>query len=172
MSTTFTKILVDSPNASNAAPTKSEDIKGIFSNTTRRFKNQVEGSTDNVVDFISNISPTGDFKKVTGLEVYITSIRNLLNTPRGSYPFDPEYGSDLHKKVFEPSDEITEEEIRFEVIDKIREFDDRIRIVDVQTEFFSNRKGYRLNITIQRNNRQASTRLTFTEQTGFILEDG
>jgi phage baseplate assembly protein W len=166
----YTKIFIDNLDTSNQ-PTKSEDVKGIISNTERRFQQSTVGGAPGAFDYLDRNAPDGDFRRIQGFAVLINSIRNLLSTPRGSYPFDPEYGSDLYKKVFEPADSTAEEEIRFEVIDRIKLYDDRVIIQEVKTEFFNNRKGYRINVTIIKDRTQISTSLDFLENSAFVLQE-
>jgi len=114
----------------------------------------------------------GDFRKLEGVRVLITSLKNLLITPLGSYPFDPTFGSELYKKVFEPADSITAEEIKFEVIDRIMDWDDRVVINDVQTSFFSNQKGFRISVILEKGNSVFEAGMDFTEdEAGFALEE-
>ena len=145
---------------------------GIPSNNTKNFSDASEGAINFIADYGTKISGTGDFSKFSGLSVLVNSIRTLLITPVGSYPFDPTYGSNLYKKVFEPADAITEDEIRTEVVDKILEYDERITITNVSTEFFSNLKGFRINLTIQRDRSEVATSVDITENIGFSLEEG
>lgn len=72
-------------------------------------------------DILPIIGASGDLKEVTGKDVIINSIRNLLMTPLGYYPFDPNYGSLLYKQLFEMNDEITESQIKYEVKDRVEE---------------------------------------------------
>jgi phage baseplate assembly protein W len=166
----YTRILVPSLDTTDN-PTQSEDVVGIISNTERRFNTSTVAGADNAFDFIDKNGPDGDFRRIEGVAVLINSIRNLLTTPRGSYPFDPEYGSDLYKKVFEPADKTTEEEIQIESVDRIKIFDDRITVREVTTQFFNNRKGYRLNITIEKDDVKAVTSLDFLETSAFVLQE-
>ena len=150
-----------------------ESHDGIPSNTSSVFVEAVSGTGQALVDFSEVINPSGDFKKISGIEVIINSLRNLLATPRGTYPFDPEYGSDLYNKLFDPADETTAEEIKYEVIDKSQQVDDRIVIKDVETAFFSNKKGFRISVIIRRDNIDEKIEMDITDQTtAFNLEEG
>ena len=89
------------------------------------------GNNDRARDIMPVIDSNGDFKEITGKDAIIQSIRNLLMTPLGFYPFDPTYGSLLYKQLFELNDTITEESIRYEVKDRIEEFDSRVVVENV-----------------------------------------
>jgi len=150
----------------------SDSNQGIPANTPKRYVQASIGISGVFTDYASHMAPEGDFLKIVDTSVLINSIRNLLLTPTGSYPFDPEYGSDLYKKVFDPADDQTAEEIKFEVVDKIRIYDHRVQISEVITEFFSNKKGFRLNISIQTQATISNLSLDITEDLGFSLEEG
>lgn len=133
-------------------------------NNSRNFLNSADGAGGTLVDFTAKISPSGDFLKAIGFNVIINSIRNLLLTPLGSYPFDPAYGSLLFQKVFMPADNKTEEEIRFEVVNRTVQFDDRIAVTDVSTSFFNNKRGFRINVTLRRYGDEKSITVDFPEE--------
>lgn len=114
----------------------------------KRFNQQVAGTRNFVNDYVSTISPVGDFKQIDGIQVILNSWSNILITPKRSYIFDPEYGSDLYKLVFEPADNETIEKIRNEVIDSIQKYDDRALIKNVTINFLSNKKGFQVNIEV------------------------
>jgi phage baseplate assembly protein W len=111
-----------------------------MANLLDRFKKQVIGSKSLVRDYISSISSIGDFKRIDDINVILSSWNTILLTPRGTYPHDPEFGSDLYKYVFEPSDASTVAGIKREVIDRVRLYDDRATIEDVQVNIQSNGK--------------------------------
>ena len=166
----YTQILVPSLDTSDN-PTTSKEVVGVISNTERNFNQSIIGGSDQNFDFLDVNGPDGDFRRIDGIAVMINSIRNLLSTPRGSYPFDPEYGSDLYKKVFEPADTTTEEDIQFEVLDRIKQYDNRVIVRDVKTSFFNSRKGYRIDVTIVRGKEKATTSLDFLERSAFVLQE-
>jgi len=119
-----------------------------MANLLDRFNNDVIGSKGKIADYTSIITSRGDFKRVTDIEVIILSWNNILLTPTRSYIDDPEYGCDLYKMVFEPSDETTKERIRSEIEDKLLFYDDRASITDMDINFLSNRKGFSVAIHV------------------------
>ena len=98
-------------------------------------------------DVLPIIGATGDLKEVTGKDATINYIRNLLMTPLGYYPFDPNYGSLLYKQLFEMNDEISESEIKYEVKDRVEE---NIPGVHVDT------------VTLQRKNKEVLVDIYYT----------
>jgi phage baseplate assembly protein W len=127
-------------------------------NLLDRFNVAVRGSNDKLADYISTIAPIGDFKRIKNIDVILNSWNNILLTPKRSYLFDPEYGSDLYKMVFEPADAQTAENIKNEVTGSIIRYDDRAIIQDVAVAFFNQGKGF--SITIQVDYQGESAELT------------
>jgi len=114
----------------------------------KRFNQKVAGTRNVVSDYVSTIAPVGDFKRIDGIQVILNSWNNILITPKRSYIFDPEYGSNLYKLVFEPADENTVEKIQTEVIECIQKYDDRALIKNVTINFLPNQKGFQVNIDV------------------------
>lgn len=119
-----------------------------MANLLDRFNKNVIGSENKLVDYKSIIASTGDFKRIEDIEVILNSWNNILLTAKRSYVFDPEYGSNLFKMIFEPADERTQNKIIEEVIESIRRYDDRAAITDVTVEFKVNGKGFNIGIEV------------------------
>jgi len=117
-----------------------------MANLLDRFKTEVIGSEDTLYDYLSVIAPQGDFKRIDKLNVILNSWNNILLTPRGTYLHDPEFGSDLYKYVFEPSDNISVEGIKNEVATRIAIYDDRATIDGIDVIVQSN--GKRFNVIL------------------------
>ena len=117
-----------------------------MANLLDRFQSQVIGSEALLRDYLSVIASTGDFKRISDLNVILNSWNNILLTPRGTYLHDPEFGSDLYKYVFEPSDSQSIDGIKSEVVDRLSLYDDRATIEDVEVNISTN--GKRVNVII------------------------
>jgi len=118
---------------------------------TTSFQRNIAGKNDQIYDYLPAVASVGDFQRIQGVDVLISSIRTLLLTPLGFYPFDPNFGSLLYKKVFDPHDDISKQDIEFEVRQRVQMFDSRIDIEKV--EIFSlepSGKGYAVNVYIKR----------------------
>lgn len=119
------------------------------------YENVLAGNSNQIYDYFPVIGPNGDFKMISGIDVLINALRNLLLTPLGQYPFDPNFGSLLYKQVFEPHDNITLTNIKFECEQRIKRYFPKIQIIDVS--LFSNKsstgetKSVRVDISIKRN---------------------
>ncbi len=117
-----------------------------MANLLDRFQSQVIGSETLLRDYLSVIASTGDFKRISDLNVILNSWNNILLTPRGTYLHDPEFGSDLYKYVFEPSDQDSVEGIKREVVDRLMLYDDRATIDDVDVQISID--GKKINISV------------------------
>jgi phage baseplate assembly protein W len=124
---------------------------------------RIAGKSNTAVDFIELIDKIGDFKKLTGINVYVKSYRNMLMTPLGTYIFDPTYGSLLYKKIFEICDDITKEDIIYEVKERIKLYDPRVIIENINVNFFSDVKGFYVSATLKRDDQTGKIDVVFTD---------
>jgi len=137
----------------------------------KTFEDSIKAQADTIFDFKDYFNPAGDFKKIAGINALITSLRNLLVTPLGTYPWDPTYGSLLYKKVWEPLDNYSSEDIRREIIERTQEFDDRIDLESVVINIFSDNKGYQVNIKIKYDRKNEELDLTIHQDQGLGMSD-
>jgi len=136
-----------------------------MANLLKRFNTEVVGSDDRIYDYLAKITAKGDFKRVSGIDVIITSWNNILMTPRRTFLMDPEYGSDIHKILFDPVDETTVERIKTEVVSRIRAYDDRARIEGVEVILNSNRKGFTVNVFVDYDGDTGTLSVKFDDST-------
>lgn len=140
-----------------------------MANLLRRFNKQVVGSDGKIYDYLAKITASGDFKRVNGLNVIITSWNNILLTPKRTYLFDPEYGSNIHKLIFEPVDETTIEQIKDEIKDTLAIYDSRAIIESIEVLLTSNGKGYQINIQVSYEDAKGELTVSFDDST--VLPD-
>lgn len=101
-----------------------------------------------------------DFKCVTGKYCVVDHILKELLTPRRTYVFDPEYGSDIHKYVFDHIHENTVADIISEIkriVDKYSsivsyeityEYSLEDKTVYIETELVVSNEKYRISMNI------------------------
>lgn len=99
--------------------------------------------SDIPLSFIPNpitgdISPLSEEKAVKG------ALMNLLRSPVGQRPFDPEYGTNVDKYLFELADPITESQINEDIAYSIEKFEPRVELVSITTVM----ENYGVDITI------------------------
>jgi phage baseplate assembly protein W len=142
-----------------------------MANLLNRFKKQVIGSDANIYDFLPKITASGEFKRIRGIDVIITSWNNILLTPRRTYLNDPEYGSELHLMVFEPADESTVERIKEEIEKSIGYYDDRAIITDITVTLLSNGKGFSVDIFAEYDGDEGTLSVKFDDST-ILAQEG
>ncbi len=118
-------------------------------NVFERFQKRVVGSQNTLKDMTNKILPSGDFGTITGIQTILQSWSNILTTPKRTFLFDPEYGSDLHKLIFEPVDQLTVEAITTEVRNVLTTYDNRAKISSFDVQFLTNRKGFVVNVVVE-----------------------
>jgi len=136
----------------------------------KKFEISVTGKRETIADYTDVIVGAGDYKRILNINVLIKSLSNLLLTPLGSYPFDPEYGSELYKKVWELDDSEISNEIRYEVIERVKLFDPRIIIQDVIIEYYNTLKGYRVDVLIKYDGDTSKVQLDYDQSDFFGME--
>jgi phage baseplate assembly protein W len=127
-----------------------------MANTMDRFTKLISGSIKEDVDFKQNITSSGDLRRLTGINTIINSWNNILNIPRGTYDCDPDFGSDLHKLVFEPADQKTLSKIKTEIQRSILHYDSRARIISIDVKFLIGGKGFSVNVTLSYKNEKST----------------
>lgn len=136
-----------------------------MANLLSRFNSEVIGSNNRIYDYVAKITSKGDFKRIKDIDVIIASWNNILMTPRRTYIFDPEYGSDLHEILFEPVDNTTVDRVKTEVETRIRLYDDRADIDDIEVLLNSNGKGYTVNIFVSYEGETGTLSIKFDDST-------
>ena len=139
-------------------------------NSLKKFEENVKGKGGIAYDYLDRVDSAGDFARIEGINVIINSLRNLLLTPLESYPFSPEYGSLLYKKVYDPLDQQSHEEIEYEIKDRVSEFDNRINVENVIISNLSDNKGVTVTVAIKKGEESGNVVLDFTSLPTYGLE--
>jgi phage baseplate assembly protein W len=98
-------------------------------------------------DLPLNITPnpvTGDIPIATNEMAVKKSLINLLRTPIGSRPFNPEYGTRLYEFLFNQADTESESDINNELNDVITKYEPRVKIISITT----NIEDYGIDVSI------------------------
>lgn len=140
-------------------------------NSINFFDKYIKGRSGEIYDYQATISETGDFKRLEGIDSIINQIRNLLLTPLGHYPFDPTYGSLLYKQLFEMADNVTKTRIQYECKQRVERYIPQIKVEKVTVVPFSNKKGFKVEVHIQRQGVKGKVSLSIPEKVMFGLED-
>lgn len=141
-----------------------------MANLLERFIKSARGTDTQPHDFIARISSIGDFKRIRNIDVILNSWNNILLTPLGSYPYDPDFGSNLYKLVFEPADSGTVESIKSEVRDRILSYDNRGNILNITVVLLPNKKGFNVNVEASYRGERGEISIKFDDSTVPIEE--
>ena len=98
-------------------------------------------------DLPLNITPnpvTGDIPIATNEMAVKKALINLLRTPIGSRPFNPEYGTRLYEFLFNQADAESESDINNELNDVITKYEPRVKIISITT----NIEDYGIDVSI------------------------
>lgn len=87
-------------------------------------------------DLPLNLTPSpvsGDVPVARNETAVKKALINLLRTPRGAKPFDPDYGSPIFDYLFSPADEQTQSDLNEDIADVIRRYETRALIVAIES---------------------------------------
>lgn len=99
-------------------------MASITLNATREYKD---------LDLNFTVHPIRkDINKLTNEMAIINSIKNIILTSHYEKPFQPDFGSNVRKLLFENLDIITASALEREIEQTIRNFETRVRVVSVR----------------------------------------
>lgn len=117
-------------------------------NLLNRFIKTSVGKKHEDTDFKPEISPSGDFTKTIGLETILNSWNTILQIPTRSYFFDPTFGCNIYKRVFDQADQFTLDLIKDEIENQLFGNDDRAKVQDIDIKFLRSKKGFTVNVHV------------------------
>lgn len=88
--------------------------------------------SDIPLNFIPN-PITGDVSPLIEEKAVKGALLNLLRSPAGQRPFDPDYGTNIEKFLFEPADALTESQINEDIAYAISKFEPRVELVSIES---------------------------------------
>ncbi len=92
-----------------------------------------QGFKDISMTFQSN-PLNGDIIGIKNENAIARSVRNIVFTLPGEKPFDPDFGSNISKTLFENLDNISASTIVDEIDQAIRNYEPRVELIDVQAD--------------------------------------
>ena len=98
------------------------------------------------IDLSFTNKTSGEIYKKTNAAAVKQSVKNLLLTNRTEKPFEPYYGGDLNKFLFELSSEFDAQDIQDHVVLAIENYEPRARVLDVQVYVFPD--SYEVKVTV------------------------
>jgi len=99
-------------------------------------------------DLPLNFTPnpnTGDVKPASGEKAVRLALLNLIRTPIGSRPYNPNFGSRVFEYLFKPADPLTEDNLTEDLAYAIRTWEPRVDLISIET----NMEDYGIEIIIE-----------------------
>lgn len=123
-------------------------------------------ASDNIyyedLDLNPILNSNGDVSTVKNGNSIKQAMTLLLNTPKGSRIFSPDYGCRIRGFLFEPFDESTAKQIGVEIQEAITNYENRIEIVNLQVTMDWKTYSYNIDILYRVINTQYVDNLTIT----------
>ena len=129
-----------------------------------KFNKTSVGSSGTIGDYTDNISSSGDFKRIKGINVILNSWNKILRCQFRTVDHDPVVGCGLYKCVFEPADEITQQTIEDAVRVALLTYDDRAVIENIQVYFLTGKRGFVVEVVAKYNDEVGTIEITFDEE--------
>lgn len=109
------------------------------------------------LDFIPH-PVSGDVRPVVDDAAIKKSISNLIRTPKGSRPFNPNYGSSVGNLLFQNADAFTLYNIKQSIEECVKTFESRVDLLLVEPKFED--YGLSINITYRVRNTNFTSSMT------------
>jgi phage baseplate assembly protein W len=88
-----------------------------------------------------------DINTHKGEYAVINSIKNIIQTNHYEVPFEPEFGSNIRKLLFEPMDAVTSNLLEREISETVRNFEPRARVSFINVKADYEKSGYLIEMT-------------------------
>jgi len=98
------------------------------------------------IDLSFTPKTTGEIYKKTNAAAVKQAVKNLLLTNRTEKPFEPYYGGELSKFLFELSSEFDEQDVKDHIVLAIENYEPRARVLDIQVYIFPD--SYEVKVTV------------------------
>ena len=99
---------------------------------------------------------SGDVRPITDDTAVKRALLNLINTKRGTRPFNPDYGSDVADYLFRNADVFARHELEQKLYDSIKKFEPRVIVKRIDVVFEDLGMKIQIDFTIKNTNRQTS----------------
>jgi phage baseplate assembly protein W len=103
---------------------------------------------------------TNDVNRRTGNAAIIGALKNLIQTNAFEKPFQPLFGSNLRKLLFEDISIVTADSIRLDILNCITNYEPRVGIDALRVQANSEENGYDVTLRFFINNLEAPVTLT------------
>ena len=97
---------------------------------------------------------SGDVRPITDDVAVKRALLNLINTRRGSRPFNPEYGSDIGNYLFRNADIFAQHELEQSLYQTITRSESRVDVLRIDAQFEDSGIKIQIDFQIKNTNRQ------------------
>jgi hypothetical protein len=102
-----------------------------------------------------------DINKLTNQMAIINSIKNIILTSHYEKPFNPDFGSNVRKLLFENLDVITASALEREIEQTISNFEPRVRVTSVRAKPDFNNNGFSIQMEFYIINQTSPVSISF-----------
>lgn len=99
---------------------------------------------------------SGDVRPLTDDTAVKRAVLNLINTKKGTRPFNPDYGSDLSNYLFRNADIFSQHELEQSLYQTITRFEPRVDVLRIDAQFEDLGIKIQIDFRIKNSNRQLS----------------
>jgi phage baseplate assembly protein W len=110
------------------------------------------------------LAHNGDVNVVENLVAVKQSIMTIFNTPKGSRLFEPDFGMDVRRYLFEPLDGRSSSDLKEEVSTSINRFEPRVTVLGITIGELSDVNGYSIEVRYRFNEVNATDSVTVNLQ--------
>jgi phage baseplate assembly protein W len=111
---------------------------------------------------------SNDVKVSFDEEAVRNSLRNIINTKPRQKVLDPDFGTELHKFLFDPVTEVRGDAIGHYLLNKLAQFEPRIKVREIDVQVLPDDNSYYINIfyIIPSINKQSAMDVTLKSTAG------
>jgi phage baseplate assembly protein W len=131
----------------------------MFNNITKKY-------TYSDFDIKLSLTDNNDIKKNTEQEAIKNSVRNILFTQKGERLFQPEFGSNIKKYIYEQVTLITAQEIRLLIENQLKRYEPRVIRLEVEVYPDAERNLFLINIFYRDRITEERRELSFNLEVG------
>ena len=113
-------------------------------------------------DIIFDAHPvTRKLNTLTNSDAIKRSLKNIILTDKLERPYNPEFGSDIRRRLFETHDGTVADEIASDIEFAVKNFEPRVRLLDVRVDERLEQNGVFITIVFRAENQTDSEIVNF-----------
>ena len=114
----------------------------------------------------NTINDYGDFTEVYDIDVLIDALEKIFGIMIETYPFDPVFGSNLFRYIYEPFDEITMENVENDVRSVMNQHIPGLKLLSLSISM-ANDKSFILDLFVQFQGIKKTAKFLF-DRSGYV----